>query len=218
MATPASGTSRARLVRGGDTFHVDGHEFRLDIEHDPCMGEPWKEIDCHGVVSDWTRRKKHPYERVLAEDRGSYRYYDVQESTKRALKDWVGPEAINKDGTRRERAAKMVEADFQRLRGWCNDQWSWVWLKVTILDGPDDGEFESLGGVESDGEEYISECAFELAHGLLSRLETTPTTRLVKALRQFPEHLTDAEDLNTRTGLVETTITVLNRIKAESDG
>lgn len=173
MSEPsASGKSRVLLVRGGDTFEVDGRKFRLDIEHDDHLGPPWEESDGHGVVSEWTTREKRPGERVLIADRQSKRYYDVEATMKIALKDWVGPEGITKDGTRAQRAAKAVEQDFQRIYGWCNDLWHWVWLKVTLLDGCNKGEFESLGGVESDCEEYISESAHELARGLLHRVVT----------------------------------------------
>jgi hypothetical protein len=171
-AATASGTSRETIVRDGDEFTVDGRRFRLEIRRDDDMGEPWKEHDGHGVVSEWTGRKKKPGERVLHEDRRSYRYYDVQASIERAFKDWVGTELVIDGKTRGQRAAAAVEADFERLRRWCNDDWYWVYLKVTLLDGRNKGEFETLGGVESDAEAYISESAHELAGELLNRVVT----------------------------------------------
>ena len=157
----ASGTSREKRVGDRDEFEVKGRRFRLTI-HSDDLGPPWKEHDGHGVVSDWTTRAKRPGERVLNEDRGSKRYYDIEATMVIARKDWGFT-----DGAA---AAKAVEADFQRMYGWCNDQWGWVWLKVELISGRSKGEFESLGGIESDSEEYISECAYELAEELAVRV------------------------------------------------
>lgn len=161
-----SGTSRANLVRHGDEFVVDGRRFRLIVEHDGDMREPWKEHDCHGVVSEWTTRKKKPGERILVQGGGSYHYYDVQASMQRACKDWFPP------GVSREQVARSVEADFKRLRAWCNDEWHWAWIRVMLLDGKDAGKSESLGGLESDDEQHISEEAHNLARELLHRVVT----------------------------------------------
>lgn len=169
-SNPASGTPRAVRVGDGDTFTVDGRQFRLDILPDDCMGPPWKEHDGHGIVSEWTRRDPEEGERVLVGDRGSHRYYDINASIQLALKD--GWDAPPYGGTDNEKAVRAVERDFQHLQDWCNDDWSWVCLKVTLLDGEDAGEFETLGGVESNAYEHISDEAHELAGQLLYRVVT----------------------------------------------
>jgi hypothetical protein len=76
----------------GQTFEVEamGFTFRARIEADCGMGEPWKEHDGHGVVSDWTTRDKRPGEIVLASERRSRRYYNVQETMKLARRDGWG--------------------------------------------------------------------------------------------------------------------------------
>lgn len=190
----SSGKPRVKLLRDGDTFEIDGRQLRLRIHGDPDMGPPWKEDDGVGEVSDWERRKKAPHERILCEDCGSYRFYDVQASMKKALKDWVGDEVRTAEGTRQERAAKLVEADFKRLYGWCNDHWSYIYLVVELV-GETRGQTESLGGVESDCEEYISELALELGHQLLDRLyekrraalKDMPSLEQIKALLAWAE-------------------------------
>lgn len=159
----ASGTPREKLVGDRDEFEVKGRRFRLTIHHDDGLGPPWKEHDGHGVISEWTERcEMRDGERLLVSDRHSKRYYDIEATLEIARKEWgfTDPEA----------AAKAVEADFQRMYGWCNDLWSWVWLKVELINGRSAGESESLGGVESDGAEYISECAYELAEQLATRV------------------------------------------------
>ena len=36
----------------GETLNVDGFEVELTTEQDVCMGEPWKEFDCNGTVTE----------------------------------------------------------------------------------------------------------------------------------------------------------------------
>jgi hypothetical protein len=43
-----------------DTIEINGLTFRVTVERDEDMGEPWKEHDGHGVVSNWTTRSKSP--------------------------------------------------------------------------------------------------------------------------------------------------------------
>ncbi|WP_152601589.1 hypothetical protein [Burkholderia paludis] len=63
--------------------------------------------------------------------------------------------------------AEAVRRDFEFLRQWCNEQWEYMWVKVTILRSNDDGELvegehfsDSVGGVESHKEYHVA-VAFE---------------------------------------------------------
>lgn len=147
----------------GDTFTHGGRNFRINIEQDTDHGAPWKECDCHGVVSDWTTRDKRPGERVLCADRNRKMYYDVQASIAIAKRD--GWDAEPYGGTKGERAARAVNADFEYLRRWCNNEWCYVGIVITLLDddGEDADKSESLWGIESEADDYISECAHEYA-------------------------------------------------------
>ncbi|MDR5879002.1 hypothetical protein [Caballeronia sp. LZ032] len=157
----------------GDTFTRTGPDgvertFRVNFEHDTDADAPWERNDGHGVVSDWTTRDKRPGERVLTSDRGSYRYYDVQESTRIAKRDlWDAPPFGQ--GTRAQHAARAVNADFEYLRRWCADLWSYVGVVVTsIPEGADPDEVDTdyshaLWRIESDAEDYLQEVAAELA-------------------------------------------------------
>lgn len=155
-----------------DTITLDGLRFKVTIAHDSDMGEPWKEYDCYGIVSEWTQRDKKPGERVLVSHRESRRYYDVAESIKVALRDGWG--CANPEGkTRRQIASEAVEQDYQRLRAWCNDEWFWVYVEVQLIDVngvPVPGYRESLAGIESDSEEYIGEVAMDLAGEISARV------------------------------------------------
>ena len=156
-------------------FAINGRTFRARLELDECMGPPWEEHCGHGVVSEWTQRAKRPGEVAIAGDgpRGCpRRYYDIQESTKIARRD--GWDAKPYGGTRGEKAARAVEADFERLRQWCEGHWCWVSLVVTPLcqccGEPMEGEAQWLGGIEGDsGEDYFAGEARELAEEWLSQ-------------------------------------------------
>jgi hypothetical protein len=177
-------------LHDNDTFEHRGYTFRVRFERDDYMGEPWKEHDGHGVVTDWTSRDKAPYERILVSDRHgrSRRYYDVQASTKLARKDGWGCShgrhvaTLENPPTRAAHqvywhghtsqgaaTACAVNEDFENLRAWCNDEWEWTRVVVT-LDGED--YMEALSGIDGyrDGK-YCTEVAYELADEILSRVE-----------------------------------------------
>jgi hypothetical protein len=148
-----------------DTFTHQGRTFTLRIERDDYMGEPWKEDDGHGVVSEWQRRQKRPHERILVSDRDSHRFYDVRESMKIALRDgWGCGIDGHQHATKRAAAACAVDRDFEHLRAWCADEWEWVSVIVTHGD-----ETASLSGIESNAGEYLMETARELADEIIAR-------------------------------------------------
>lgn len=150
-----------------EEFTHRGIRFLFRTERDDDMAEPWKEHDGHGIVSEWTSRAKRPGERILIEDRGSYRYYDVQASTKLALRDGWDAEpyhAAHPTETKREQAVRAVAADFQHLRGWCHDDWYWCGVIVRRLDT---GAEESMWGIESTDAAYHATVAHDLAEELI---------------------------------------------------
>lgn len=145
-----------------ETITVQGRDFAVMAERDDAMGEPWVEHDGHGIVSEWTSRDKRAGERVLSQDRGSFRYYDVAATMRKARAErWGG----NLTGSARERAAKAVEADFDYCRRWARDDWYWAAIVVAPVnadDTPDPDNYDVLGGVESfDWEEFARDMAKE---------------------------------------------------------
>ena len=129
----------------------------------------------HGVVSEWTSRAKRPGERVMNENRrGSFRYYDVKATLNVALNDgWRAAGGELAGESKRACAARAVEADFERMRGWCHDEWGWVGVVVTLLDadGNKTHEADSLWGIESDAGDYLDVVAGELADEIIARLD-----------------------------------------------
>lgn len=146
-----------------ETITVDGYDITARIEHDADQGAPWENEDGHGPVTDWTHRAKRPSERILCEDRGARRYYDIAEAVKIAGRDgWDAPPYG--EGDKGKRVVRAVEADFQRLRGWCEDHWTYVGvvLSVSRHGVTLDKHAASLWGIESDAGEYLTSTANEL--------------------------------------------------------
>lgn len=161
-----------------ETFEKElgGMKFRVDFCYDEDMGEPWKEHDGHGIVSEWTTRSKAPGERVLCKDRDSRRYYDVQATMEKAEKEGWGIE--NPEGkTKGQILAEAVDRDFKYLKGWCNDEWHWTTVRVRLLDvdGNPTNEWETCGGIESSDEKYLKEVAGELAAEIAHRVPENGT-------------------------------------------
>jgi hypothetical protein len=145
-----------------------GFKIVVRVEHDDDHGPPWEEEDGHGPVSEWRDAdSKRPGERVLVRHHGSARFYDMQEAIRIAKQDgWDAPPYD--EGTKGQRAARAVEADFQYLKGWCDDRWYYVGVIVELQD--EDGneiDRDSLWGIESVDENYLNETAREMAAHLL---------------------------------------------------
>lgn len=134
-----------------ETIEQHGQTYRVQWFYDQDMGPPWETDDGHGIVSDWTTRNKRPGELVLNEDRGSRRFYDFAASVKKARAEgWNTAPYIFKIAG--EQAAAAAMADYEHLRRWCNDQWHWCGIEVTLLDdGEETDNSATLWGIEDDG-------------------------------------------------------------------
>lgn len=158
----------------------DGYYATVDLPYDEDHGPPWKESDCHGPVSDWTTRDKRPGEWVLCTDRRSKRYYDHAEAVRIARRDGWGVAAderikleakLGRPMTKGELAAAAVMRDFDYLQGWCNDEWHWVGVVVTIFNAEDEEVFEdSLWGIE-DNTDYWKEVALGMIETGVEQIE-----------------------------------------------
>jgi hypothetical protein len=152
----------------GTVFVSGPASFRVTFPSDDMQSPPWELHDGHGPVSEWTTRAKRPGEIILSQDRSSRRYYDFAEAVKIAKRDgWDAPPY--KQGTRGEQAVRAVRADFKYLRGWANDEWTYVGVVVELLDanGEGTGKRQSVWGIESEADDYLEETARELASELL---------------------------------------------------
>lgn len=151
-----------------------GYRFGVRFTHDPDSGAPWENADGHGIVSDWTTRAKAPGERVLAQDGRSKRYYDVAGTIKIAKRDgWDAEPYGPKDEPKGAKAARAVAADFEFLRQWCNDVWSYVGVTVEQIDDDDKptGVQASLWGVETYKDYHEKTVVQELIDECMSVIE-----------------------------------------------
>jgi hypothetical protein len=138
-------------------IQIAGKVYKAKVEQDLCQMIPWKEWDCHGIVYEWMRRPKRPGEMILYSDRHEKTYYDFAETVKIARAVWGAKS--------RKEAAELAMADFERLRKWCNDQWQYV----TLIVEDENGDTESIGGLESDDQAGIKHYAKYLAIQLYER-------------------------------------------------
>ena len=140
-----------------ETISHNGTDYRVEYIHDADHDAPWDNDCATGIVSEWTSRAKRPGERVLC----SNRFYDVQGTMRKAKAEGWNTAPYDVPG----KAARAVDADFKRLRAWCNDEWHYMGVVVFPL--TDDGDelrsqSQSLWGIESDCEDYIKEVTQEL--------------------------------------------------------
>lgn len=149
-----------------ETFDVqrNGATYRVCHAADVYADAPWVNWDGSGIVSDWTQREKKPGELVLSSDRKSKRFYDFSATMKKAKTDGWGISGDTTGMSRNEISQRAVMLDFERMRDWCSDKWSYIIVVVFPLT-PDGDELKSkakrLFGVESDCEN-LDELALEL--------------------------------------------------------
>ena len=144
-----------------------GYTAQIEIERDEHMGEPWKEHDGHGNVTEWVTRDKRPGERLLCSDRSQKRFYDYQGAIEKARAEgWDAPPYST--GTKGEQAVRAVNADFELLRAWCNDEWYWCGVIVTVCKNGVTIGTDSLWGIESCGD-YWQEIGTDMAHGIMEQ-------------------------------------------------
>lgn len=157
----------------GDTFELNGREFRVKFEQDDCSEPPWSCCDGHGPVRQsknphWHRETdKKPGERPLNKPgRNEYQfYYDWAEAVRIAKADGWNTAPYDAPNA----AARAVQADFDYLRGYIAGDWCYLVVIVTDIET---GESDSLGMVGSLGD-YASECVYELADDLAQAYAVT---------------------------------------------
>ena len=171
------------------TVRVDGETFRVALTADDYADPPWDNSDCHGPVRALRRMDdKNPGERPLTDlrdSRGTPYVYDWQAAMKQALRDgWGAPDGRRPGETAGAYAARAVEADFQYLRRWCCNDWTYICIEVTDRHG----ESTFLGCVDYEGDgrndAHIGECVANMARDLRHDRITAWRTALARARTQ----------------------------------
>ena len=169
-----------------DTYQTErrqehGHTWSVEWVYDTDAEAPWDRCDGHGPVSEWTARDKRPGEWVLVSDRCMKRYYNAQEAMQIARREGWG--CVNpatgayKRPSKGERLAAAVRADFEYLRGWCEDYWHYCGV-VVKMDGHNIAA--SQWGIESNSGNYFEEVIKELMAECLDKVsrQTYPVTEM----------------------------------------
>lgn len=160
-----------RIVKRGELI------FGVRFERDEDMQAPWEEHDGHGIVIDWTTETPDDGQdwRVLTRERigRSTHYYDFNESVQIAIRDQWGTEDGKRPGeTDLEYATRAVEADYEYLRAWCNDEWEYVFVAVELIEPAhlrSESYRDSCGGVET-YKNYHETHANEVIDGLVQSI------------------------------------------------
>lgn len=156
-------------VTEGDsiTCEVDGFTIVATVERDEDSGPPWKSCDGWGVVSGWRRKdSKRPGERIINEDRGWCRFYDWEASIRQAKAEgWCQ----DIPGTLGERAAAACEKDFALLKAWCDDEWWYcgIVLSISVKGIPLDEHAASLWGIDCNVPDSDNKYLLEVANDLI---------------------------------------------------
>lgn len=193
---PLAFPSFGGAVYAGETFatlDANGVCYVATIHDDNDTGAPWENEDGHGPVSDWRYTStKQAGEWVLSRDGDRARFYHFAEACRIArLDQWgLSPEdsaalgsRLRRAPTRREIAAEAVRLDFERLKAWCADGWSYVGVTVRAWDGYNalTPEYEfALWGVESDCGDHLQ----EEANGLLAECAAKVARIAAKAAKE----------------------------------
>lgn len=129
-----------------------GYTVKVEVMVDDHSGEPWKEQDGHGEVSEWKHRdyvNESDEDWILASDHHFVRVYDFAASLAIARRDkWgLGAEALSALERRLGRKAsaeeilmEAVRRDFVYLREWCAGVWQWLgYVTHVFKDGEEVG-------------------------------------------------------------------------------
>ena len=153
-------------------FEQAGIQFRAEFSVDYCHGEPWKEEDGHGEVTDWETRAKRPGELILSESRNHKRFYDLAGAVAKAKAEgWRAPDSeLHPEWTEGQEAHHAAMADFERLRAWCAGDWRYSIIEVFPLTEDGDelrSKAAALSGLQSDDSGYLEAVLIELAAEVL---------------------------------------------------
>lgn len=170
------------------TIIKDGRTFRFDVQQEDDLDHPhpWNAEEGHGPVSEWSSRKKKPGEWVLEVDGRQRRFYDFSAAVEIAKRDgWGLPEEEladwirSRDGDRPSKAMiarRAVEKDFDHLKAFCDDEWTYMGVIVTLLDGEDDTPTKVSAmrwGLETSVPNIVDDTAQELVDELVAGFGTS---------------------------------------------
>lgn len=168
----------------------NGWKLKVEFLHDSDHEPPWESCDGTGVIEGNPRYGLGDEYKEWA--LGDYRYFDWKATLPIAIKEgWDAPPYHT--GTKHEQAMRAMRSTYDYLRRWCNDQWWYVGMTVTLLDEDDTILREdSCWGYESDSMDYLTSEARGWAARLIcderaERRESLRTSRIASRFRDAME-------------------------------
>lgn len=172
-----------------ETIEHLGVTVRIEYFYDSDTEPPWENAEGHGPVRKSNYRHgqhssdKKPGERPLnCPDRNEYQfYYDWQEAIKIAKRDEWNAEPFDAPN----KALRAVQADFNFIRGYLNDEWQYVGIVCTVLDadGDETMDSDSCWGFET-FKDYHETAGREMAETLAENVHTAKLESWRSALRE----------------------------------
>ena len=166
MSTP----SLTRYEGDTDTREHAGCLITVTWHHDYDTGPPWTEFEDHGVVIEcrsWDSPGLDPTMlrlSLIGRNTNDW-YYDLVSSRERARKEGWGlaPDALDAlkarlgyEPKRIDILEAAVQADYEHLRGYCHDEWCWLYAQTTVAARTSHGDYflqdtDGLCGIASTG-------------------------------------------------------------------
>lgn len=167
----------------GDTITLQqgAWTFTCTMESDDDSDAPWDREEGHGPVHQrrrWEDGSGNPIKEPGELHLGNGWFYDYQEACRIARRDgWDAKPYNTGQETKRQQAAKAARADYERLRDWCNDEWSYVGFIVRLKHAVTGVELasSSLWGIESDCGSYGDTVCAELMEQCINEARETLT-------------------------------------------
>lgn len=146
-------------------IEVQGLRFSVEVTQDD-IGRPWEWSDGHGPVRPRHLGPKKPTERALSK----HWIYDWNGALELAKKDGWGSKVMPLGLTPAQVLEYVVQQDFNYLKAWCEDDWCYSCVAVTLL--KDSNYSDTLGGVEywfSKDNAYADSIGVELVESLVKQ-------------------------------------------------
>ncbi len=176
-----------------EKIKIDGYTLAIKYSYDEDCDAPWDNEDCHGPV----RKSRNPHNEYKSDKRPGERplncatsreiqfYYDWQAAMQAAKTEGWNTEPFDAPN----KAARAVQADYEYLRGFVNNDWIYCFIEVALLD--DQGEelaTDSIGWIET-YKSYHKEHAQEMAESMVKthKKETAESERQERIYSRYSD-------------------------------
>lgn len=144
---------------------ADGYQIKLECFYEDYADVPWDFYESYGEVIVDTRHQEvigNGNVEMWHGDRGHFSYrYGWQEAVRKTRKEFDEYRPKWGKTMRQDYALMRVRSELKWFKDFCRDEWSYIWIKGTLLfDGEEVAE-ESIGGIDSNDWKSCSEEVIE---------------------------------------------------------